>query len=63
MQNKKSILDNLSNRISNVDASLPHNKIVKEIDKIVQESYIELYNLHDSKFRQEVCQDKKGHCC
>lgn len=42
----------------------PIGKIIKEIDHIVQDMYLELYGLADGRkyiVRQES--EKKGHCC
>ena len=42
----------------------PIGKIIKEIDHIVQDMYLELYGLTDGR-KCIVLQDseKKGHCC
>jgi hypothetical protein len=42
----------------------PIGKIIKEIDHIVQDMYLELYGLADGRkciVRQDS--EKKGHCC
>lgn len=63
METSNTILLNLSNKISEINCSLPINKIVKEVDLIVQQSYLDLYKLYDIKCNKEVDQKKNGHCC
>lgn len=63
MKNKKNILLELSNKISEIDCDQPCNKIVKELDRIVHQSYLDLYKLYDIKCNKEVDQKKNGHCC
>lgn len=63
MENQKNILLELSNKISKIDCRQPCNKIVKEVDLIVQQSYLDLYKLYDIKCNKEVDQKKNGHCC
>jgi hypothetical protein len=50
--------------MNSIKGDKPIGKIVKEIDHIVQDMYLELYNLRDGRKcieRQET--EKKGHCC
>lgn len=53
-----------SELMNSIKGDKPIGKIVKEIDQIVQDMYLELYNLRDGRkclARQET--EKKGHCC
>lgn len=59
-QNKK-LLNELAKNIKNVDASEKPNRIVKNIDKIIQDYYIKFYDMVDS--RKQLTQQKNGHCC
>jgi hypothetical protein len=59
-QNKK-LLNELAKNIKNVDASEKPNRIVKNIDKIIQDYYIKFYDIADS--RRQITQSKNGHCC
>ena len=59
-QNKK-LLNELAKNIKNVDASEQPNRIVKNIDKIIQDYYIKFYDMVDS--RKQLNQQKNGHCC
>lgn len=63
MQSKESILRDLSDKILKIDANLPHNKIVKQLDKIAQQAYADLYDLQYTKLNQKIESDKNGHCC
>ena len=59
-QNKK-LLNELAKNIKNVDASEKPNRIVKNIDKIIQDYYVKFYDMVDS--RKQLNQQKNGHCC
>ena len=59
-QNKK-LLNELAKNIKNVDASEKPNRIVKNIDKIIQDYYIKFYDIADN--RRQITQSKNGHCC
>lgn len=59
-QNKK-LLNELAQSIKNVDASGRPNRIVKDIDKIIQDYYLKFYDILDS--RKQITQQKNGHCC
>lgn len=59
-QNKK-LLNELAQSIKNVDASGQPNRIVKDIDKIIQDYYMKFYDILDS--RKQITQQKNGHCC
>ncbi len=59
-QNKK-LLNELAKNIKNIDASEKPNRIVKNIDKIIQDYYIKFYDIVDS--RRQITQSKNGHCC
>jgi len=57
----KKILKTHCKSIKTIDPTINIAKITKQIDKISQETLIELYNLRDE--RKLVKQNKKGHCC
>ena len=59
-QNKK-LLNELAQNIKKIDASEQPNRIVKNIDKIIQDYYIKFYDIVDS--RRRITQSKNGHCC
>jgi hypothetical protein len=58
------IIGKHSELLNAIKGDKPIGKIVKEIDHIVQDLYLELYSLRDGRkclIRQET--EKKGHCC
>jgi hypothetical protein len=58
------IIINHSEMLNSVKNDQPISKIIKEIDHIVQDMYLELYGLADGRkciVRQDS--EKKGHCC
>ena len=59
-QNKK-LLNELAKNIKNIDASEKPNRIVKNIDKIIQDYYIKFYDIADN--RRQITRSKNGHCC
>ena len=59
-QNKK-LLNELARNIRNIDASNQPNRIVKNIDKIIQNYYTKFYDIVDS--RKQIAQQKNEHCC
>lgn len=63
MEKQKHILLEFSNKISEIDPNQSHNKIIKELDKAVQQCYLDLYKLNDIKCNKEIDQKKNGHCC
>ena len=67
MQNKqeeiKKIIQELSNDIFNVNSDQKTAFIIKEIDKLVQKGYTEIYNVTDTKYQLNSVTDKHGHCC
>lgn len=63
MEGKKLLLASLSNQILEIDCDQPINKIIKELDRAVQQSYLDLYKLYDIKCNKEIDQRKNGHCC
>lgn len=64
MENKKLLLLNLCDKISKIDCQQPNNKIVKDLDKITQEYFIDLYNLLEIEAKKQLTEQKKnGHCC
>lgn len=63
MKTKRLILLDLSNKISEIDHRQSNSNIVKLIDKIVQESCVELYKLSDIKANKQINSKKNGHCC
>lgn len=63
MEGKKLLLASLSNQILEIDCNQPINKIIKELDKVVQQSCLDLYKLYDIKCNKEIDQRKNGHCC
>jgi hypothetical protein len=53
-----------SELLNSITGDKPISKVVKEIDHIVQDMYLELYSLRDGRkgmIRQEI--ENKGHCC
>lgn len=63
MESKKLLLVNLSNEILKIDCHQSTSKIIKELDKLVQQSYLHLYKLDNIKCNKEIDQKKNGHCC
>ena len=59
-QNKK-LLNELVKNIRSIDASEQPNRIVKNIDKIIQDYYTKFYDMVDG--RKQITQQKNGHCC
>jgi hypothetical protein len=59
-QNKK-LLNELAKNIRSIDASEQPNRIVKNIDKIIQDYYTKFYDMVDG--RKQLNQQKNGHCC
>lgn len=59
-QNKK-LLNELAKNIRSIDASEQPNRIVKNIDKIIQDYYTKFYDMVDG--RKQITQQKNGHCC
>lgn len=58
------IIINHSEMLNSVKNDQPISKIIKELDRIVQDMYLELYGLTDGRkciVRQDS--EKKGHCC
>jgi len=58
------IIGKHSELLNSIKGDKPIGKIVKEIDHIVQDMYLELYGLADGRKcidRQDS--EKKGHCC
>lgn len=53
-----------SELLNSITGDKPVSKVVKEIDHIVQDMYLELYNLRDErKCLMKQDSEKKGHCC
>lgn len=67
MQNKqekiKKIIQELSDDVFNVNLDQKTAFIIKEIDKLVQKCYTEIYNVSDTKYQLNSVTDKHGHCC
>ena len=59
-QNKK-LLNELAQNIKKIDASQQPNRIVKNVDKIIQDYYAKFYDIVYS--RKQITQSKNGHCC
>jgi len=58
------IITKLSKNISSINSDQDASKIVKEIDKHVQEAYSELYKYREQKSVYKPLNDnKRGHCC
>ena len=58
------IITKLSKNISCINSDQDANKIVKDIDKHVQEAYSELYKYREQKSVYKPLNDnKRGHCC
>jgi hypothetical protein len=53
-----------SELLNSITGDKPISKVVKEIDHIVQDMYLELYSLRDGR-KGMICQEieNKGHCC
>lgn len=65
MQDKKIIsqtIKNLSSNIKKIDTNQKVNKIIKEIDSLVNQSYLDLYKIIDPRLNSQK-NDKKHHCC
>jgi hypothetical protein len=54
-------LNELAKNIRSIDASEQPNRIVKNIDKIIQDYYTKFYDMVDG--RKQITQQKNGHCC
>jgi len=53
-------------KLKQIDTNQRIAKVVKNIDNIVQEMYIQLYTLNDPRRALELNKNKtskKGHCC
>lgn len=53
-----------SELLNSVNNNQPISRVIKELDHIVQNMYLELYGLKDGRkclMKQET--EKKGHCC
>lgn len=58
------IINKHSELLNSIDRDQPIAKVVKQIDHIVQDMYIELYNLRDGrKCSEQLKLTNKGHCC
>lgn len=58
------IITKHSELLNSINGDQPVGKIVKEIDHIIHNMYIELYGLQDGrKCIQRLEVEKKGHCC
>ena len=58
------IITKLSKNISCINSDQDANKIVKDIDKHVQEADSELYKYREQKSVYKPLNDnKRGHCC
>jgi hypothetical protein len=63
-QQIKEILNSLSVKTRFISTDQSIAKIVKDIDKAVNEAYINLYNVTEGRKKVPDQQDKKhGHCC
>lgn len=56
----KKIISNLSDLILQIDPDQKPNKIVKNIDRIVNKAYSDLYLTLDDRKRWHI--ENKGHC-
>ena len=64
MQKINTILNNLIESIKSVDSSKDVPYLVKDIDKHVQETYLQLYKHREQKLVYKPLNDnKRGHCC
>ena len=57
------IINGLSDDIFNINPDQKTGFIIKEIDKLVQKAYFDLYNTNDTKYQLNSVSDKHGHCC
>ena len=58
------IIIKLSKNISSINSDQDASKLVKEIDKHVQQAYSELYKYREQKSVYKPLNDnKRGHCC
>jgi len=63
----ESIVKKYCKKLKQIDTDQRIAKVVKNIDNIVQEMYIQLYTLNDPRRAIELNKsnksNKKGHCC
>jgi hypothetical protein len=58
------IIIKLSKNISSINSDQDASKLVKEIDKHVQQAYSEFYKYREQKSVYKSLNDnKRGHCC
>ena len=58
------IIIKLSKNISSINSDQDASKLVKEIDKHVQQAYSEFYKYREQKSVYKPLNDnKRGHCC
>lgn len=58
------IISKHSELLNSINGNQPIGKIVKDIDHIIQDMYVELYNLRDGrKCITRLEMQNKGHCC
>jgi hypothetical protein len=62
-----SIVKKYCKKLKQIDTDQRIAKIIKNIDNIVQEMYVQLYTLNDPRRAIELTKSnkpgKKGHCC
>lgn len=59
----KNIIKNLSSDINKVNNDQKIGRIVRQIDSLTQQCYIDLYKAVDPRENLKVKKEKKGHCC
>jgi hypothetical protein len=64
MQENQIILNSLIEKLKTIDANKVAPYLVKEIDSLVQETYLNIYKARELKIvYNSLVYDKKGHCC
>jgi len=64
MQENQIILNSLIEKLKTIDTNKAAPHLVKEIDSLVQETYLNIYKARELKTVYNfLVYDKKGHCC
>jgi len=64
MKENQIILNSLIEKLKTIDANKAAPHLVKEIDSLVQETYLNIYKARELKtVYNSLVYDKKGHCC
>ena len=64
MQENQIILNSLIEKLKTIDVNNTAPYLVKEIDSLLQEAYLNIYKARELKtVYNSLVYDKKGHCC